>query len=101
MLRHACGFALANGRHDTRAIYEWLGNRNIQHTTRHRLLVREVVGPQRAIELRPVALEHIADQPQTAAGAPAGPSAVPSPHPSGPTAPPPRLIRDRDREPDF
>ena len=33
MLRHACGFALANGRHDTRAIQEWLGHRNIQHTT--------------------------------------------------------------------
>ena len=35
MLRHACGFALANGRHDTRAIQEWLGHRNIQHTTRY------------------------------------------------------------------
>ena len=30
MLRHACGFALA---HDTRAIQEWLGHRNIQLTT--------------------------------------------------------------------
>ena len=35
MLRHACGFALAHGWHDTRAIQEWLGHRNIQHTTRH------------------------------------------------------------------
>jgi integrase len=35
MLRHACGFALANRRHDTRAIQEWLGHRNIQHTTRY------------------------------------------------------------------
>ena len=35
MLRHACGFALANGRHDTRAIQEWLGTANIQHTTRY------------------------------------------------------------------
>ena len=34
MLRHACGFALAHGRHDTRAIQEWLGHR-IQHTTRY------------------------------------------------------------------
>src|SRR4051794_6768806 len=33
MLRHACGFALAHDRHDTRAIQEWLGHRNIQHTT--------------------------------------------------------------------
>ena len=31
--RRACGFALARGRHDTRAIQEWLGHRNIQHTT--------------------------------------------------------------------
>ena len=35
MLRHACGFALAHERHDTRAIQEWLGHRNIQHTTRY------------------------------------------------------------------
>ncbi len=35
MLRHACGFALAHDRHDTCAIQEWLGHRNIQHTTRY------------------------------------------------------------------
>ena len=35
MLRHACGFALAHGKHDTRTIQEWLGHRNIQHTTRY------------------------------------------------------------------
>jgi type 1 fimbriae regulatory protein FimB/type 1 fimbriae regulatory protein FimE len=35
MLRHACGFALAHDRHDARAIQEWLGHRNIQHTTRY------------------------------------------------------------------
>ncbi len=35
-LRHACGsaLALAHDRHDTRAIQEWLGHRNIQPTTR-------------------------------------------------------------------
>jgi integrase len=33
MLRHACGFALAHARHDTRAIQEWLGHRNIQDST--------------------------------------------------------------------
>ncbi len=33
MLRHACGFKLAHDGHDTRAIQEWLGHRNIQHTT--------------------------------------------------------------------
>src|SRR5438874_5965463 len=32
MLRHACGFALANAGHDTRAIQAYLGHRNIQHT---------------------------------------------------------------------
>ena len=35
MLRHACGFAFANGRHDTRVIQEGLGHRDIQHTTRY------------------------------------------------------------------
>jgi integrase len=35
MLRHACGFALANKRHDTRSIQDWLGHRNIQHTVRY------------------------------------------------------------------
>jgi type 1 fimbriae regulatory protein FimB/type 1 fimbriae regulatory protein FimE len=32
MLRHACGYALANRRHDTRALQAYLGHRNIQHT---------------------------------------------------------------------
>jgi site-specific recombinase XerD len=32
MLRHACGFKLANEGHDTRAIQHYLGHRNIQHT---------------------------------------------------------------------
>lgn len=35
MLRHACGFKLANDGQDTRALQEWLGHRNIQHTTRY------------------------------------------------------------------
>jgi integrase len=35
MLRHACGFALANAGHDTRALQAWLGHRNIQHTLRY------------------------------------------------------------------
>jgi len=32
MLRHACGFKLANDGHDTRALQLWLGHKNIQHT---------------------------------------------------------------------
>jgi integrase len=32
MLRHACGFALANAGSDTRALQAYLGHRNIQHT---------------------------------------------------------------------
>jgi integrase len=32
MLRHGCGFKLANDGHDTRAFQLWLGHRNIQHT---------------------------------------------------------------------
>ncbi len=35
MLRHACGYALANAGHDTRAIQDWLGYRSIQHTVRY------------------------------------------------------------------
>ena len=37
MLRHACGFKLANEGHDTRAIQHYLGHRNIQHTVRYTL----------------------------------------------------------------
>ncbi len=32
MLRHACGFYLANSGQDTRAIQDYLGHKNIQHT---------------------------------------------------------------------
>ena len=32
MLRHSCGFELANGGHDTRAIQQYVGHRNISHT---------------------------------------------------------------------
>jgi integrase len=35
MLRHACGYALANRGHDTRALQSYLGHRNIQHTVRY------------------------------------------------------------------
>jgi site-specific recombinase XerD len=34
-LRHACGFALASKRHDTRALQVYLGRKNIQHTVRY------------------------------------------------------------------
>jgi type 1 fimbriae regulatory protein FimB/type 1 fimbriae regulatory protein FimE len=43
MLRHACGYKLAHDGHDTRAIQEWLGHRNIQHTTRYTELTTEEV----------------------------------------------------------
>ena len=35
MLRHACGYALANAGHDTRAIQAWMGHKNIRHTARY------------------------------------------------------------------
>jgi integrase len=38
MLRHACGFALANKGHDTRALQAYLGHKNIQHTVRYTAL---------------------------------------------------------------
>jgi len=35
MLRHACGYKLANDGHDTRALQQYLGHKNIQHTVRY------------------------------------------------------------------
>jgi site-specific recombinase XerD len=35
MLRHGCGYKLANDGIDTRTIQAWLGHRNIQHTVRY------------------------------------------------------------------
>ena len=35
MLRHSTGFKLANDGHDTRAIQQYLGHRNITHTVRY------------------------------------------------------------------
>jgi site-specific recombinase XerD len=35
MLRHACGFALANAGHDTRSLQAYLGHKSIQHTVRY------------------------------------------------------------------
>jgi type 1 fimbriae regulatory protein FimB/type 1 fimbriae regulatory protein FimE len=35
MLRHACGYKLANDGHDTRAIQQYLGHKNISHTVRY------------------------------------------------------------------
>ena len=54
MLRRGCGFALAHGRHDTRAIQEWLEHRNIQHTTRYTELTthRDALASQPGIAKR-------------------------------------------------
>lgn len=35
ILRHSCGFAMANRGHDTRLIQDWLGHRSIHHTVRY------------------------------------------------------------------
>ena len=35
MLRHSTGYKLANDGHDTRAIQQYLGHKNIQHTVRY------------------------------------------------------------------
>ena len=35
MLRHGCGYALANAGHDTRTVQDWLGHRSIHHTVRY------------------------------------------------------------------
>ena len=41
MLRHACGFKLANDGQDTRALQHYLGHKNIQHTVRYTELSSE------------------------------------------------------------
>ena len=41
MLRHACGYALADRGHDARAIQDWLGHRSIQHSVRYTELSQE------------------------------------------------------------
>ena len=41
MLRHACGYKLANDGQDTRAIQHYLGHRNITHTCRYTELASE------------------------------------------------------------
>jgi site-specific recombinase XerD len=38
MLRHACGYKLANDGHDTRSLQAYLGHRKIQNTTRYTAL---------------------------------------------------------------
>ena len=38
MLRHACGYKLANDGHDTRSIQQYLGHKNITHTVRYTAL---------------------------------------------------------------
>jgi site-specific recombinase XerD len=35
MLRHSCGYKLANDGHDTRSLQAYLGHKNIQHTVRY------------------------------------------------------------------
>ena len=41
MLRHACGFKLANDGVDTRSLQAYLGHRNIQNTTRYTALAQD------------------------------------------------------------
>ena len=51
MLRHACGYKLANDGHDTRAIQHYMGHKNIQHTVRYTELA-----PERFVQRPVVAL---------------------------------------------
>jgi len=41
MLRHGCGYKLANDRIDTRTIQAYLGHANIQHTVRYTTLAAD------------------------------------------------------------
>ena len=44
MLRHACGFALANKGHDTRALQAYLGHQHSAHGAIHRVVAGTVQG---------------------------------------------------------
>jgi site-specific recombinase XerD len=41
MLRHGCGYKLANDRVDTRTVQAYLGHANIQHTVRYTTLAAD------------------------------------------------------------
>jgi integrase len=41
MLRHACGYKLANDGHDTRSLQAYLGHHNVQNTTRYTALAHD------------------------------------------------------------
>jgi site-specific recombinase XerD len=46
MLRHACGYALGNTGHDTRAIQGWLGHRSITSTADTALALAGLICPR-------------------------------------------------------
>ena len=48
MLRHACGFKLANDGQDTRALQHYLGHKNIQHTVTYTQLAADRSGERHA-----------------------------------------------------
>jgi integrase len=50
MLRHACGYALANNGHDTRAIQGWLGHRSITSTAVYTALAPNLDCPDVNVE---------------------------------------------------
>jgi type 1 fimbriae regulatory protein FimB/type 1 fimbriae regulatory protein FimE len=61
MLRHACGFKLANDSHDTRAIQAYLGHRSIMSTVRYTALTPNrqpaflsLGGARAGVSLKPV-----------------------------------------------
>ena len=58
MLRHACGYKLANEGVDTRTIQGYLGHKSIQHTVRHRAGADAVQGSLARLAM-PKALEKL------------------------------------------
>ena len=47
MLRHACGYKLANDGHDTRSLARYLGHRNLQSTARYTALASARTSPRK------------------------------------------------------
>jgi len=51
LMRHGCGYAVANVGHDTKALQAWLGHRNIHYTMRYTRRWRQIVQELLAIGL--------------------------------------------------
>jgi Phage integrase family len=71
MLRHGCGYTLANAGHDTRALQAYLGHKNIQHTVQPLSAIVTLRGPLRSGPPNGLIQKHFRFAPRTC-GPPCG-----------------------------